>query len=245
MTKNNRPIVAVFRPDDERMAVAVTFLEERGVEPLADPMIEIVPTGAAPDTDAAYIIFTSSTGVELALEAGWTPAAGSVVAIGPKTANALEAAGITVDLIPEEYSSSGLVTALAHDVAGKRVTIARSDHGSDVLPTGLESAGAHVTEIALYRLRRPSEAGRSTDLAAAGELDGAAFTSPLTVHHFIEAARDRDQLEATLHGLTNTVVGAIGSPTAEAVKSYDIEVDVVPAAAEFEALAVAVIAQID
>ncbi len=258
---SDTPTVAVFRPDDDRLERAATLLEDLGAEPIPDPMLAVEQTGATPRTDADYVLFTSKTGAELVSEAGWKPSDETVCAIGPATADALRAEGYAVDLVPEEYTSSGLVAALAGSaehgsakgasgdepraaVDGARVEVARSDHGSAVLLEGLEDAGAYVHETILYRLVRPTESGRSAAMAAEGELDAACFTSSLTVEHFLEAAADRGIREAALAGLDDAVVGVIGEPTAETAAEHGLAVDVVPEEATFEALAEETVAAI-
>jgi len=249
-----RMLAAVFRPDDGRAAAAADLLEALGAEPLADPMLEVAPTGALPRTDADYVVLTSTTGVEIvagerggarsddgggdaADAARWTARDATVCAIGETTADALRERDYAVDIVPEEYSSSGLVDALEAEVAGARVEIARSDHGSDVLTDGLNATGAYVHETVLYRLERPAGAGESAERAAAGDLDVALFTSSLTVEHFLDAATERGVREAAVAGLNDAVVGAIGEPTAETAAAAGIEVDVVPDTADFEVLA--------
>lgn len=234
--------VAVFRPDDERLANAVDLLDSLGATPVADPMLDVQPTGAAPQTDGAdYVILTSKTGVELAAEAGWEPGETVVVAIGDSTADALREAGYRVDRVPEEFSSTGLVEMLRGEVDGKRVEVARSDHGSPVLTDGLREAGADVNETVLYRLVRPEGSGESAELAAEGSLEAALFTSSLTVEHFLDAAAERGIREEAIAGLNDAVVGTIGYPTKETAESHGITVDVVPDVADFEELACAVV----
>ena len=228
--------VAVFRPDDERLAAAVELLDSLGAEPVADPMLEVRPTGDAPE-DGEYVILTSKTGVELAAESGWDPSGATVCAIGESTADALRDHGYDVDIVPETYTSAGLVEALEGEVEGSRVEVARSDHGSAVLTDGLADAGADVHETILYRLVRPEAAGESAALAADGELDAALFTSSLTVEHFLDAADERGVREDAVAGLNDAVVGVIGPPTSETAASEGIEVDVVPDVADFERLA--------
>ncbi|WP_424016016.1 uroporphyrinogen-III synthase [Halorubrum xinjiangense] len=239
-----KPRVAVFRPDDERIESAVELLRSLGAEPVADPMLEVEPTGAVP-ADSPLVVLTSKTGVELAAEAGWEPGDADLAAIGPATAAAAREAGWTVDVVPEEYTSAGLVTALESRVAGERVVVARSDHGSDVLLDGLREAGADVIETVLYRLTRPAGAGDAAELAAAGDLDAAAFTSSLTVDNFLAAAADRGVEDAARAGLADAVVGVIGPPTAETAANRGVDVDVVPDEASFEALATAVVDALD
>ena len=230
-------VVAVFRPDDERLEHAVSLLESLGAIPVADPMLAIRPTGAVPRSDAEYVILTSKTGVELAAKDGWSPGEATVCAIGDPTADILRDAGYEVDVIPEEFSSSGLVETLAHEINGARVEVARSDHGSAVLTNGLEDAGAYVHETILYQLVRPQGAGNSAALAAEGDLDAALFTSSLTVAHFLDAAEARGIRLEAITGLNDAVVGVIGEPTRETAEAAGIEVDVVPDQATFEELA--------
>jgi uroporphyrinogen-III synthase len=237
------PTVAAFRPDDERTEQAVTLLESLGVEPLADPMLAVEPTDRLPREDGEYTVLTSKTAADLLSGTGWEPG-GTLCAIGDATADALEREGYTVDLLPEEYTSAGLVEHLGDEVAGARVEVARSDHGSAVLLDGLESAGAYVHETILYRLVRPEGAGISAERAAEGSLDGVLFTSSLTVEHFLDAARERGIEDAARAGLDGAVVGTIGTPTRETAEELGIAVDVVPGEAAFEALARAVVAEL-
>ena len=230
------PTVAFFRPDDERRTDAESLLSDLGVEPLADPMLAIEPTGKQPRSDADYTILTSKTGVEL-LADDWEPG-GVLCAIGETTAGVLREEGYSVDVVPDEFTSSGLVERLRESVDGARLEVARSDHGSAVLLDGLEESGAYVHETILYRLTRPDGAGRSVESAVAGALDAALFTSRLTVEHFAETAADRSDLDTVADVFDeSTVVGAIGPPTAEALRERGITVDVVPETADFEVLA--------
>ena len=237
------PRVAVFRPDDDRIETAVAVLESLGATPVADPMLKIESTGAVPAADRDYVVFTSKTGIELVADSGWSPGETTLVSIGPGTTAAANRAGWQVDREPDTYSSAGLVSLLRDEAAGKTVEVARSDHGSPVLLEGLREAGADVTETVLYRLVRPSEAGHSAELAADGDLAAAAFTSSLTVEHFLSAAEERGIRAEALAGLNRAVVGTIGEPTRDTAESLGIAVDVVPDEATFQALATAVVAR--
>ncbi|AKH96588.1 uroporphyrinogen-III synthase [Halanaeroarchaeum sulfurireducens] len=237
--------VAVFRPDDERIEAAVTLLESLGVEPVPDPMLAVEATGAVPRSDAAYVVFTSTTGIGLAAGRGWAPEGQRLAAIGPKTAERAEQAGFTVNIVPEEYTSEGLVAALEDEVQGATVEVARSDHGSEVLLDGLAAAGADVHETVLYRLVRPAEAGTSIDRAIEGNLDAVLFTSSLTVKHFFDAARERGVAAELREVMANVTVGCIGPPTRETAGAAGLECAVVPDDATFDALARAVVDALD
>ncbi|QIB72850.1 uroporphyrinogen-III synthase [Halogeometricum borinquense] len=232
--------VAVFRPDDDRMSDAVELLDSLGATPIPDPMLAVEPTGAMPNS-GDYVILTSKTGVELLAEDGWEPNGSTLACIGPATADAARDAGWSVDIVPEEYTSSGLVERLRDDVANATVEVARSDHGSDVLTDGLREAGANLHETVLYRLVRPEGAGQSTVMVAGDEVEGVCFSSSLTVENFLDAAAERGVREEVIEGLNSLVVGVIGPPTRETAESYGINVDVVPENADFEELACAVV----
>ncbi|WP_338730172.1 uroporphyrinogen-III synthase [Haladaptatus sp. DJG-WS-42] len=233
-------MIAVFRPDDGRLADAVEFIESLGADVLGDAMLEVRPTGNAPRDDGDFTILTSKTGVELAADAGWN-AQGTICAVGDGTASRLREFEYPVHRIPAEFSSTGLVEELAADVDGARVEVARSDHGSPVLTDGLEAAGAYVHETILYELVRPANAGKSAEAAAEGDLSGAIFTSSLMVQNFLDAAEARGIRSEALAGLNDAVVGVIGEPTKSTAEGLGIEVDVVPEKADFETLARAVV----
>ena len=232
--------IAVFRPDDDRLAAALELLGSLGAEPIGDPMLAVAPTDASPRRDADYVVFTSRTGAEL-LGEDWDPGDATVCAIGEPTAEALRAAGVAVDLVPETFSSTGLVDALADRVAGATVEIARSDHGSAVLRDGLDEVGAYHHETVLYRLVRPEGSGQSVELAAADELDAALFTSSLTVEHFLAAAAERGREAEARAGLEAALVGVIGEPTRETAEAAGLDVDLVAPEATFASLAEAAV----
>jgi len=250
MTTEARATVAVFRPDDGRLAAAVDLLESLGAAAVGDPMLATEPTGDLPG-DADYVVLTSTTGVEIVAgeradgpDERWGPGDAAVAAVGETTAEALRERGYDVAVVPEEFSSAGLVDALADRVDGATVELARSDRASGTLPAGLRDAGAEVTETTLYRLTRPPDSGDSVDLAAAGDLDGALFTSSLTVENFLDAAAERGVREAALAGLEDAVVGAIAPGPAETARENGITVDIVPKRADFETMACEVVEEI-
>lgn len=240
-----RPRVAVFRPDDGRLERSMELLESFGLEPIGDPLLDIVPTGDTPRSDADLVILTSSTAADVLEAADWDAGETPICAIGPRTADALKSAGYAVSEVPSRYSSQGIVDLLSGRVGGRRIEIARSGHGSSVLPDGLMSDGAYVHETVLYTLERPAGSGKSIDLLTAGELDAALFTSPLTVEHFVEAATERGRDGEILGDLERCLVGVIGEPTRKRAAASGIGVDVVPAEAGVEQLVEAVAGRLD
>ena len=164
--------VLVTRPR-EQAAELRSLLEERGAAVLVQPSIAILPPDTWTDVDAAlqsverrdfdWILFSSANGVRFFLERidanrrarFFADAQTSVAAVGPGTAAALDAFGVSVDLIPpKEYNAEGLVAALRDaetSLAGKRLLSVRASRGRDVLSKEAAKLGATVREVAAYR----------------------------------------------------------------------------------------------
>jgi len=238
------PVVALFRPDDARMRQTAALVTDHGGRPLCDPMLSIVATGRLPPQDAPMTVFTSRTGVEIAAAAGWSPATTDVVAIGPATAAVAADVGWARPPVPRRYDSEGLAEFIIEQDP-TRVVIARSDHGSAVLPAALAAAWVPSEEVVLYRLERPDDAGASVSATAEGEVDALAFTSSLTVEYFCEIAADAGLTAAIVNRRSQLTIGAIGGPTAETLGAHGFEADCIPTEATAEALIEAIFRTID
>lgn len=226
--------VAIFRPKlYERRSKEL--LESLGFRVVSQPLVEVRPTGMKPITDADFIVFTSEAGARLALEQVEPEELrrAKICAIGPQTARALEGGGVKVALVPEEYSSEGLVRAMEPLVFGKRVEVARSSAGSAMLLEGLNEAGAFVHETVLYRLECLDVEGDVIQEI----LDNAnafLFTSSLTAQSFLHQAPD--QAEA-VRILNEKFVGVIGNPTRAKLEHYGVQPALISSEAIFERLA--------
>ena len=156
------------------------------------PTIAFAPPGSYAELDAGierlvgydWIVFTSANGVRCFFDRlhdahgkDTRALAGvHVAAIGPATARALEAHGISADVVPAVYRAEGVFAAIrdyadadgedaggSRGLVGARVFIPRAQVARDVLPQLLCEAGAHVdvaarpcATAASSRRRRPS-----------------------------------------------------------------------------------------
>jgi uroporphyrinogen III methyltransferase / synthase len=151
-----------------------------------------------------------------------------VAAIGPGTAAALAARGITADVVAERSVGEGLLEALA-DVPASRALIARGSSGRDVLADGLRARGVDVDLLALYEtIAEPLSAA---SLAAARRADYITFTSSSTVRFFLEAIDSAgagdDGGEAPRHGIAPaTRIVSIGPVTSQTLREHGLEPDV-------------------
>jgi uroporphyrinogen-III synthase len=239
--------IAFTRPE-RRLAASVALAEAAGFTVMAAPSLEIIPRSRE-DMDEMFrtikegdiVVFTSPTSVEECKrsEVFKDSLKGAyIVSLGPGTSDALRYAGITVDTMPAEYSSEGIVKHLSNSVKGKKVFLIRSDIGSRVLDNGLTAAGADVTEFAAYSLipADPKYLDAIIDAGIQGKIDVFAFTSPLSARSFAEAAEKRGGSNM----LKNAKIAVIGRPTADMIKDLGLKVDIMPERATFEELIAAI-----
>lgn len=214
-------------------------LERLGAEVYEFPTIEIRPPDDFGPLDAAIrdldsfglLVFTSVNGVDafltrlrdLDLDLRAVPRETWVAAIGPATAERLAAAGLRVDVVPEEYRAEALIDALdTGRLAGERVLIPRARVAREILPEKLREAGAEVVVPPAYESAPSSEGKEGLALRLrAGEVDCVTFTASSTVENFVEAfgAEEATRL------LAETRVACIGPITADTARGHGLGVD--------------------
>jgi uroporphyrinogen-III synthase len=108
-------------------------------------------------------------------------------AIGPKTADALKARGITPHFVPEEYVAEAILPGLG-DLRGKWILLPRAEIARQALPEAIANAGGIAHEIAIYKTlpAQPDADGRA---ALWSGVDVITLTSPSTVENFLAVAR--------------------------------------------------------
>ena len=178
-------------------------LKKLGATVLEIPAIEIVPPESWADLDRAlthlsqfqWLIVTSANAVEAL--ATRTQALGlslaalahlRIAAVGSSTAAALRNRGLEVAVTPQEYVAESLVEALADQVRGQGVLLARAAVARDVIPDALRARGAVVEVVDAYRTVIPADSVTEirTIFSAGGPVpDAATFTSSSTVTNFL------------------------------------------------------------
>lgn len=244
--------VVVTRPRNQA-AETLKAIELRGAKPYLLPTIEIkAPRDLSAATrffqdlaskKADYVILMSVNGVQqllvIAESLGVVEEFKSnlknavVMAVGPKTAQELENNGIHVDLVPEKYTSEGILDCLQHrHVKGKAIYIPRTSEAPPELAEKLRQMGNRVEEIHVYQSKLPSDEGLAArflkDLTD-GRIDAILFTSSLGVRNFFEMLKlkvSEEKLKQLVR--KNTVVAAIGPTTAKTLTEAGVSVDVVP-----------------
>ena len=245
-------VIAIMRPAGY-LAESVKLANSMGFDTITAPMIDVVDK-----TDANfkgfverviggmvdYVIFTSANGVEFTLLKLDEPDEfidhlnrTHVVAIGPKTKKALQKNGIRVSIVPESFSSQGLVEQMS-GIEGAVIEIARSSHGAPELVDGLLKKGAVVHETQVYQLISPKDERhkRLMARALAGEIDIFAITSSMMVRNLMALADEMGVKDEFVRIMNEKTVAAIGKPTADTLSEFGIEVKVIPKHYTFEEL---------
>jgi uroporphyrinogen III methyltransferase/synthase len=149
------------------------------------------------------------------------------------------------DLTPPAIVLIGSVTGLRQQLAwwedrplfGKRVLVTRPHHQAEGMMCRLEELGAIAFSLPTVAIGEPAD--WSAVDQALGDLrryDWLVFTSANGVHSFIRRLR---HVGRDLRSLGQLEIAAIGPGTAEALRDYELEPDLVPAKFDSETLAAA------
>lgn len=216
-----------------------TRIEKLGGTAIACPVIRTIPPSDSRLIDEAlqkldsfdWLFFTSVNGVAFffdkqeKLGLAQIPLPPRIVAVGSKTAAALEARGIPIYHMPDTFTAEHLVASLAGVIRpGDKVLLARARIGRAVLPEGLVRLGAEVTDAAVYDTVKAKE--NITELVRllhAGQIDMITFTSPSTVRNLLSELD-----ESAREALAGVKLAVIGPVTAQAVQAAGLPVHVMP-----------------
>jgi uroporphyrinogen-III synthase len=155
-----------------------------------------------------------------------------LVARGPKPVAALREIGLTPDvLVPEPNTWREMLATLDDKlpVRGKRVAVQEYGIENRELLDGLESRGAKVERVTIYRWALPDDLAPLRGAVAAviaGEVDIALFTSATQVYHLFQVAgEDTAKLRA---GFAHVLIASIGPVCSEALGAHGLRPDLEP-----------------
>ncbi|MDP6627023.1 MAG: uroporphyrinogen-III C-methyltransferase [Methanopyri archaeon] len=192
-----------------------------------------------------WVLFTSVNGVHAFLErmeaCGVSPevlSRSSIGAIGPVTAKELESRGVTVSVVPEVFTSNGLLAVLRErSLKEKKVLVPRATGANPALARELTLMGAEVRDLPVYRtVERDFDGERLISMLESGGLHTITFMSPSAVKTFLKGIGDRGS--ELLAGGAATIA-CIGPVTAAAVRELGMEPDVVATTSTMEGLVAA------
>ena len=229
----SKPVVAITRPKD-RAKKACEIVEKLGGKPILAPTLDLKPINTqslkdlvAKKDELDWIIFTSPTTI-VSLKQFHPDFLKTLdcklAVIGNKTGKLAEKEGLTVDLMPDEFTAEGLIEEFKKQgITGKTIGIPRTASARPVLPEELEKLGNKVILAEAYKSLFPMDEKAVKNLIEKienKEIDAITFTSPLTVENFFEIVDDKEKIAMLLS--ENLLTVCIGPITAKVLDKYDI-----------------------
>jgi uroporphyrinogen-III synthase len=161
-----------------------------------------------------------------------------IVARGPKTRDAIRAAGLYDQWSPTSESCDEVIDHLRdRGIAGQMVAMQLHGERQPEFTAGLEDAGANVIEVPVYRWAPPTDPTplqRLVDLIIGRLVDAVTFTSAPAVTALLQAAGPNS--DALLDALRRDVLAAcVGPVTAAPLRQHGVPV-AAPARARLGAL---------
>lgn len=212
-------------------------LAQLGADVLQVPTIKLAePTDRMPLVDALleinsyeWLVFTSANGVNAFFDLFFKRfqdlrdiGGARIAAVGPKTAEALRALHLQVDLQPEEYVGKKIVAAFKkyQDIENVKMALFRAEVANSELPQALMEEGAIVDDIPVYKTVAETEdrTGAAARLLEEGA-DWVTFTSSSTVENF----HTRFDLPALLKKFPKLKLASIGPETTKTIKALGLK----------------------
>lgn len=243
---------------DRRRDELAGLLESRGARVVLAPALRIVPiaddaelraaTRACLETPPDVVLVNTGIGMRGWLEAaeGWGLAdplraalsRAYLVARGPKARAAVRSAGLQDQWAPEGESFDEILDHLGgRGLAGLTIAIQLHGESQPEYTETLQSAGARVIEVPVYRWAPPTDPAplhRLVDLVSARLVDAVTFTSAPAVGALLRAAGPEcDNILAAFR--TDVLAACVGPVTAAPLRSRDVPV-VAPPRARLSAL---------
>ncbi len=221
--------------DWDPLIVHTVELRPRGQSLIFSELREALSTG-----NVDWLVFMSPEGVQPFFEILRTygnllPSIigqSCIVAVGPRTREALEKQGVRDVFMPDNYSSDGIAEHLSTlSLENKRVLLARSSEASDTLARRLASKGAQVATVHVYVSSTPEDGSTVQSLLAELErktVGGVLFTSSQSASNLFKMAEKHTSREKTVGLLGGCVIGAVGPVTAEMLRELGVEPDIQP-----------------
>ncbi len=242
---NQEKTIAITRSKDDSEEF-IELITKHNAIPITLPTIELVSKGekivddfldSIKNDNPDYSVFMSSKAVKLLIENSkkiskfeelrLAIANTIVVAVGPKTKEALEQENIKVSHMPDRYSSVGVGEVFTKlNAIGKKVIVPRSGASTPFLKDLLEKIGLKIIELYLYDVcafRDTSQWNEFRTLFSQNSVDGIIFTSASSVRAFFEIMEKDLDRSKLLENLDNVKVIAIGPFTADELKKFDVQ----------------------
>ena len=246
----NKTILITKRESDAGKFVQP--LIEEGAKIIYFPTIKIIPKTDSSDLSGIlnrfeefdYLIFTSTNAAEVFAELAENYSLDltkiKIAAVGLRTADECRSLGMKIDILPDEFSSKGLIKKFSGiDVIEKKIFIPGSALSNDDLKLGLTELSAQVVTLPVYDVISNDFA----DLAKEhGEVlkhqpDVYIFTSPSSFNNFVSIMK----ITNTADYFKNSILCSIGTTTESAISSSGVTVHIIPKEFSLQGISEAII----
>jgi uroporphyrinogen-III synthase len=166
----------------------------------------------------------------------------TLVARGPKPVAALKELGLESAItVPEPNTWREILATLSSrlDISGKRIAVQEYGIPNPQLVAALESLGASVAPVPIYRWALPEDIGplrAAMQKISRGEVDLALFTNGAQVDHLFKVAADDKADDALRIALQKIVVASVGPVCTQVLEQFGLKPDLEPAHPKMGAL---------
>ena len=203
-----------WRAEVEARGGAAIVAPVQTIEPTRDPA---ALTGALGDLEPGdWLVLTSPRAVAAVAAAGTVPAGTRIAVVGPATRDGAREIGLQPELVPDDSSAAGLLTAWPDTPAGTRALLPLSSLAPDTLTRGLTDRGLAPVRVEAYRV----------EPAPLPEPARAALTERVVDAVVLSSASSARRLASVAPWLPGIVV-CIGEPTAVGARAAGLDVTLV------------------
>ena len=166
----------------------------------------------------------------------------TLVARGPKPVAALKELGLEPAItVPEPNTWREILATLSSrlDLSGKRIAVQEYGIPNPQLVAALESLGASVAPIPIYRWALPEDIGplrAAMQKVLRAEADVALFTNGAQVEHLFKVAADDKVDDGLRIALQKIVVASVGPVCTQVLEQFGLKPDLEPAHPKMGAL---------
>ena len=223
--------VLITREKEESLSFAKKF-ENTNVEVLIFPTIKTQPLDFPTDIALEYdiFIFPSKKAVKYFFSKVEPDLIKNkeIIAVGEKTKKVLEKYRFENVLLPEIYSSEGVLKLILDNLERykeKKILIPRAKKGIDTLPKKLTGKVKEISVLPVYEtvLNIPENVEIVKNLFEKKEIDISVFTSPSTLKNFLKIFPEKGK-----DYLKNTCIAVIGTTTEKAVREEGLDICLIP-----------------
>lgn len=253
-----RVMVTRARPQASELADAIESLGGEPCEfpvidirePQDEPTIEAIRTSLEQAESYQWLMFTSVNGVDyffrylrqFGIDMRRFHAA-RIVAVGPKTAEALAAKGLTVEELPVQFHAESLLDRVSDWLKpGDRALLPRGDLAREVLPKELRAKGVEAVEIDVYEtVIADTQDDLALEWLREGGIHMITFTSSSTVTNLLEVLRRRGVKEP-IELLKKIPLASIGPITTKTIEEFGLHATVEAESSTLDSLLTAITA---